>query len=800
MGKNLFILAILTMSLMACSTKEDVADEREPLKPETPVEKDEWETIQPDGGVIERDDITIQFPKGTFSSETKVAVSEVKKGQILGEDEVSKFYQITMPVSTGAAMTIEIQSEEQAGDIVLVANMPSRSMHQEEASYAITSFDATYQQGKYKVTIPKFDNGTSTDDISFSVGMAHRAQFSNSKNIGKKASTRTIEGEKEGDISWYYDTDRAFEQTYAVQLAGLIDDLNSYIHTAIKQIHDLKFTVREKRRIPIQFKALGQDIYGLFKQSPFDDKYSHIELNLNILTTSGLDRETLKQTVIHEFFHYFQADYDARWYFSKYRNCNGDELMMYESGATWIEKFMNGGIPPSRQFAERLPHFLRGLINLEDIYKDDATCLDKNGKLDIGKARQSHGYAMGALLEYMTKQMGNKKILDFYEYWARESKSTFDNLQYLANEGNLMTFYGGYDDFITSCCLGEVVPELSGPNFCDAKSITIRDGNLSGVFKGDIYPYGSHIRKLIIQGFKDTSLKDKELVFKPLTKGVHLQLIRQTTKDLQLLSNFAETPDSIVINGSDLEKLRRTDNNEIRAQFYIITGTYEKSNTIPYELNVELRDLEQSEIKVTSFNSVYFYCHLNSKIKRTNLDLSTNLGFYSDYYKDVKFTVSQSKETVHVEGSHKSQYSADKGEKGESETYISFDITGFTGNLAKCKIENFTYTYSSEEVYPNDWDYDVSRDVDNIKCTLTDIPASEVNLLPNVWTEDGIKSMGILSFDGKGEKAFKVLEFEHTDTFYDKKGNPVTDEYELTPSANDEIEFSITFYYTSKKK
>ena len=94
MGKNLFILAILTMSLMACSTKEDVADEREPLKPETPVEKDEWETIQPDGGVIERDDITIQFPKGTFSSETKVAVSEVKKGQILGEDEVSKFYQI----------------------------------------------------------------------------------------------------------------------------------------------------------------------------------------------------------------------------------------------------------------------------------------------------------------------------------------------------------------------------------------------------------------------------------------------------------------------------------------------------------------------------------------------------------------------------------------------------------------------------------------------------------------------------------------------------------------------------------
>ena len=802
MGKNLFILAILTMSLMACSTKEDVADEREPLKPETPVEKDEWETIQPDGGVIERDDFTIQFPKGTFSSETKVAVSEVKKGQILGEDEVSKFYQITMPVSTGAAMTIEIQSEEQAGDIVLVANMPSRSMHQEEASYAITSFDATYQQGKYKVTIPKFDNGTSTDDISFSVGMAHRAQFSNSKNIGKKASTRTIEGEKEGDISWYYDTDRAFEQTYAVQLAGLIDDLNSYIHTAIKQIHDLKFTVREKRRIPIQFKALGQDIYGLFKQSPFDDKYSHIELNLNILTTSGLDRETLKQTVIHEFFHYFQADYDARWYFSKYRNCNGDELMMYESGATWIEKFMNGGIPPSRQFAERLPHFLRGLINLEDIYKDDATCLDKNGKLDIGKARQSHGYAMGALLEYMTKQMGNKKILDFYEYWARESKSTFDNLQYLANEGNLMTFYGGYDDFITSCCLGEVVPELSGPNFCDAKSITIRDGNLSGVFKGDIYPYGSHIRKLIIQGFKDTSLKDKELVFKPLTKGVHLQLIRQTTKDLQLLSNFAETPDSIVINGSDLEKLRRTDNNEIRAQFYIITGTYEKSNTIPYELNVELKDVEETDVKITKMTDVRLDGYLKTKEKKSGIDNSSYFGYYSSYYKDADITFTQSSDHIHVESSHYNKDNYEKGESHENKLTISFDITGFKDNFSKCKVENLKFTSNFVLIYPTDYEYGLTKNVEERNTIITDMPATETSLYPTVqrYGQEGTFSYGYFKFGGKGKSAFIVKEYNHTQTWNYQSGESITETYIPQNTAEDEITIAIEFEYTTKKK
>ena len=45
-------------------------------------------TVQESGGKIEYDDITIDFPSGTFNSSTKVKIAELKAGEILGQDDV----------------------------------------------------------------------------------------------------------------------------------------------------------------------------------------------------------------------------------------------------------------------------------------------------------------------------------------------------------------------------------------------------------------------------------------------------------------------------------------------------------------------------------------------------------------------------------------------------------------------------------------------------------------------------------------------------------------------------------------
>lgn len=798
MGKNLFILAILTMGLMACSTKEDVADEREPLKPETPVEKDEWETILPDGGVIERDDITIQFPKGTFSSETKVAVSEVKKGQILGEEEVSKFYQITLPYSCAKEFKVKIKCDKNGDDINAVVHAPSMAIGPYKKKYSDITLESTYSNGEYTFTIPASSNEGVSDNANLSVGIAKRNRIA-----GESAGTRAV-----GGISWHYDIGTFHQQKYLANWTKA--DYPGTIKSALQHLQDLGFKIDGTRNLPVSFEVMDEGTSGYLDQDGWNDIWNGIVLNDRYITDfdNYNAKYPVKRTCIHELLHYYQSHYDPRWPSVKMAT-DGDERMIYECAAVWSEKFNDGGSPSLDFVSQYLPRFLTSLTEVKKAHEDDKE--SKNYYAD-------HGYGMAALIEYLTTQrksegIDNNSVVELYEIMKSSSAkigfslsgTTFDFLKSWVKKHNSTFFENdGYDDFILKLMTGKVYTEIKPSQAVNGSTNQLKtDGEVS--FNGTCYPYGGYIcrTQLLANGEEDQfkekgSLTNKQLVIEQNQDGVKTYVVAQYQGGLMQIDGKATKGSPIIIDGKTLESFRKNENYNVN--FYTISTNSNNQSTLPTEVKVELKDMEETDIKITNVNSVYFFCHLNSKIKRNNMDLSTNLGFYSDYYKDANFTISQSKEAVHVESSHKTQESGDKGEKHESQMYISFDITGFTDNLAKCKIENFTYTYSSELVYPNDWDYDISRDIDNIKCTLTDIPASEVNLLPNVWTEDGIKSMGILSFDGKGEKAFKVMEFEHTDTMYDKKGNPITDEYELTPAADDEIEFSFTFYYTSKKK
>ena len=108
---------ILLTGFTACSTSEDKVEEPktpqtpeqpENPKPDVPVNNGDWQTVPATGGTIQKDDISITFPDGTFTTDAQVAITEVMKGEIGGEYEASPFYQITMPCNAGKPMTIEI--------------------------------------------------------------------------------------------------------------------------------------------------------------------------------------------------------------------------------------------------------------------------------------------------------------------------------------------------------------------------------------------------------------------------------------------------------------------------------------------------------------------------------------------------------------------------------------------------------------------------------------------------------------------------------------------------------------------
>ena len=130
MWLHLLCSIIHLAGLTACSSSEgDANGEPKAPKPTEPISDDDWKTISTDGGTIEKEDITIEFPSGTFTTESKVAVTEMKQGEILGEDEASKFYQIVMPVSAHRPITFSVKCDEQADDIYLITYINTPSKH-----------------------------------------------------------------------------------------------------------------------------------------------------------------------------------------------------------------------------------------------------------------------------------------------------------------------------------------------------------------------------------------------------------------------------------------------------------------------------------------------------------------------------------------------------------------------------------------------------------------------------------------------------------------------------------------------
>ena len=97
---SLLSAIFLLSGLTACSSTEDSAEDSAKHKPEVPINDDDWQTVPATGGTITKDSLSIIFPNGTFAEDAKVAITEVKKGEIGGKYEASKFYQITMPCTT----------------------------------------------------------------------------------------------------------------------------------------------------------------------------------------------------------------------------------------------------------------------------------------------------------------------------------------------------------------------------------------------------------------------------------------------------------------------------------------------------------------------------------------------------------------------------------------------------------------------------------------------------------------------------------------------------------------------------
>ena len=554
-------------------------------------------TITPDGAKVTCGDISINFPKGTFDKDAKVTVTNVGKGKILGDDEVSKFYKLTMPAATGKSLKVRIKSDQQGEDINVVAHAPCYHISEDEIAYNDNILESTYADGEYVATIPKTGNaGEEEGTVEINIGLA-RMYYCGKGSMNKARETRApMYNEKftEGDVSWHFNFSPYQKTLYAESLFLHWDEINNTIREAIKILHGFKLKVT-KRDIAMSFVKMDdlKDEDGLFAQSQICNEWSTVEFSVKILSDFEGKRDKFRRAVIHELMHDYQADYDNRSAYRKAKALLGgwDTIysITYESGAVWAEQFMGGSF--SMTFVSGyLDDYRKGYQDIDIIYKDSKLHTTTAGRY------AAHGYAFSTVIEYMTKKMKDRglndnSILDLYKIWydtKSYAKECVDQLT--RSKGHGLFALDNYDEYLLCMLKGDLISGWTVDNCELTSGGKITDKNHSIEASGSCFVYGTHILYYTFNVTDDIPMANKELVIEQLEDGVQTYCLAMKTK-VEQLGYKAWKGSPLVIDGAELkDAYYAKDSKRTAFKFYTITTTEYNKETKPLKLKIYLRD------------------------------------------------------------------------------------------------------------------------------------------------------------------------------------------------------------------
>lgn len=736
----------LLLGLTACSSTEDSAEDSAKPKPEVPINDDDWQTVPATGGTITKDSISITFPSGTFSEETKVAITEIQKGKIGGEFEASKFYQLTMPVTTKQPITLNLKTTETGSDIAFIVRSDGYSISSGLFFPTETRLDYTATAEGYKAKLPVFENGENPENSSLIIGAVHLPPLGQGSTRSDSKWTGQV-----GNIKYEVNISSAARKKIdATTLKKIESDIgpkvHEYVKTALTKIQELGFMTKEERNkekikertLNVSFRVASEAqswyewskpeyIYGWHDQSCMNDKWSSISIGIEKSTAPDADELSLKQTVIHELFHYYQAEYDPRTPWKK-ASPQYDPLVMYEMGGPWVEQFVNEGqLNSDWLFKNGFSMIFSDRTGLTDI----RTRWDVGGSKKVTDRYQNQGYTMSPLLYYFCSNadmkiygFSNKSAVNLYTFWGKNFMDQENQtLRILDNWIKEKDYRGGIsafiDDYYLELLTGKFVKGLDifkafdyilKPNWNEkVRELFVKHAPIEGIN----YPYGYGLKSLEFIGLKDVTLKDKRLVVKQEEKGMQTYLLtaNRTDKKYKRIGTVATGQDSIVVSGDKLESYRKADGTFDQYFFFVTTRTSNSTSDTgakPWKVIVELQDEKKEEQPVTKgmISKMYMLATMAGK---TDGGSSTYFGFgfstESELHAPPAITTKKDGSTLHVESSQEFTHAIQWGHQTEKQS-VSFDILNFTGDLKNVTITNFkiySKTVASVSPPPDEW-------------------------------------------------------------------------------------------------
>ena len=642
-GWMLILLSALFLisGLTACdSTEGTVESEPNKPKPEVPVADSDWQVVPATGGAITKDDITIDFPSGSFPEDTKVAITEVKKGEVAGIYEVSKFYQVTMPNSLNRFITFSIKNSNKSDDVSLVAHSSGFCKSSLKEETIETQFETSYSNGEYTSTIAVFDNHEEVENVFFTIGLAHIPTLSNndaSRTRGVKDNLKeAVEFTKEisfnilnnfnkntliektiNNLTYKIviplDTWMRYDYSTLVKLEMASKKVSNYVDQALNAIFGLGFVLPgENRTLTISYRK-GEN-WGGFSHSWINNNWSTMTLGIEKLLNKDTTDEDIKCTIIHELFHFIQSGYDPRCTFKKgaiFGIDRTEELAFCEMGAVWIEHLMNNG----ELNASFLKQEFVNPITFDEMGLTDI--LNRWTNKSKSERAQSHGYTIAPLLYYLctsnemkTFKFKNESVVELHDIWKKSFSSTelFTTIKptlavlsdWAEHYHNSFFFSGDQiDDYYLKFFMGQLVKNINiGDLRKNDKTVSTE---FSLPFEGICFPFGCAVRRICLKGYDSLLLNNYNLIIRQETKEMQTYLLT-TGKDSEFkkfkgVSRSAKVGDSIVIAGSTLESMRQKDGS-INQYFFLVTtrttNSTSDSGSKPWKLTVELKGQDVS--------------------------------------------------------------------------------------------------------------------------------------------------------------------------------------------------------------
>lgn len=602
-------MCLLSLSLVACSDKDEIKDPEDPTQPVTPVNPEDYQTVPVAGATLTNGDITITFPESTFKEETDIAITEVKNGDVLGTDEVSKFYQLTIPPQIDKPLAMSIKCDEVGSGLNVIAHVPCYSLSEDILGYQDIILESDYSNGTYTFTLPANDNDDFEEDekLAISFGVAKVDYLGQGGPAAVKATRAPVFDEKftEGNVSWHFSF--GFFQKYelAQSLTLYWDDINDCIRDAIKILHGLGLKVTE-RDVTFSFAKIKE--YGRFNQSAYCNEWSSIQVGTHVLKDFANSRDSFRSTIIHELMHLYQADYDPRCAFRKADKLGSasekiggiigdgavvhdgsERLLLYESGAVWAEQFMIGHFNYGYA-TSYVGNFIKGFYDIGEIYTSGTR----------HSAYESHGYGMSVFMQYITRNMteynlDDKSVVKLYNIWHETNGWTRDCIKKLTGNAGHDIFIN-YEDFLLALLKGEVdgfinVTGLDGIN----SGGKMTDKTLSLQADGKCFAYGCQIDRFQIDISDDIPLVNKQLVIDQQEEGADTYVLIPTIvdgKSVPVQYGYKAWKDSpIILEGKELyDKYHRADRKATQLMLFAVTMNRSNSSTKPYKVEVALKD------------------------------------------------------------------------------------------------------------------------------------------------------------------------------------------------------------------